>query len=328
MYVVGAKKGEYTRIPESVLHTPTGGKSINDPTNPRNIAIGKWIEKVNAPPEKPIIGQHGKSEFEYHMRAGSEVKTEKIGYYKDAGRIIVVERVTPTGKISPKYQPAAAPTTKSKISFDFLKSDKYSYPVSSRSPSKYLSSLRSPMESRFPSIYRSTTYKSITPSSKYKSSRSGISSKISSSISKSIASSIKSTADSSRTGSSISTSTEKSTSSRSGSSSVSSSRSGSSISGSSRSGSTSRSTSRSTISTESDISKYITTLKLGGLPGAGAAGDDARPKIRYKRRKMKAPIRTGTEILSGKNMPVFNWNLGGIESLRLSNKKFNIKGRK
>jgi hypothetical protein len=64
------------------------------------------------------------------------------------------------------------------------------------------------------------------------------------------------------------------------------------------------------------------------LPGAGAAGDDARPKIRYKRRKMKAPIRTGTEILSGKNMPVFNWNLGGIESLRLSNKKFNIKGRK
>jgi len=103
MYAIGVKKGKYTQVPEDVLHTPTGGKSINDPTNPRNIAIGKWIREVNAPYDQPIIGQHGKSEFEFHLRAGGEVTTKPVAYYKDAGIRIPVERVTLTGKASPKF---------------------------------------------------------------------------------------------------------------------------------------------------------------------------------------------------------------------------------
>jgi hypothetical protein len=103
MYVTGVKKGKYTQVPEDVLHTPTGGKSINDPTNPRNIAIGKWIRENNVPYDQPIIGQHGKSEFEFHLRAGGGVTTEPIAYYKDAGIRIPVERVTLTGEASPKY---------------------------------------------------------------------------------------------------------------------------------------------------------------------------------------------------------------------------------
>jgi hypothetical protein len=103
MYAVGVKSGEYTEIPKDVLNTPTGGKSINDPTNPRNIAIGKWIKESNAPYEKPIIGQHGKAEFEFHLREGAEVKTKPAAYYKEGGVRIPIERVELTGKVSPKY---------------------------------------------------------------------------------------------------------------------------------------------------------------------------------------------------------------------------------
>jgi hypothetical protein len=104
MYITGTKAGEYTSIPESILRTPTRGMSMNDPMNPRNIAIGDWIEASNAEYGRPIIGQHGKSEFEFHLRAGGEVVVEPAGFYRDAGRRIPVDRFTSTGKVSAKFE--------------------------------------------------------------------------------------------------------------------------------------------------------------------------------------------------------------------------------
>jgi hypothetical protein len=104
MYVTGVRSGRYTRVPERILRTPTEGRGINDPRNPRNIAIGQWVEANNVPYDQPFIGQHGKSEFEFHLRQGAEVNTQTIGYYVDAGVRIPIQRFTLTGRQAPGYQ--------------------------------------------------------------------------------------------------------------------------------------------------------------------------------------------------------------------------------
>lgn len=89
-------------IPKNILETPyPKGMSINDPTNPRNIAINKFMETVAY--GQPIVGQYGKSEFQALFRAGSEVQTKKIGYFidKPTGVRIMVQEAKFTGKGTP-----------------------------------------------------------------------------------------------------------------------------------------------------------------------------------------------------------------------------------
>jgi hypothetical protein len=59
-----------------------------------------------------------------------------------------------------------------------------------------------------------------------------------------------------------------------------------------------------------------------GSPNFGGGGDEKR-RVRVKRFKIKQPIRTGAEVLSGINMPVISYNLAGGRSAR-SNTEQNI----
>jgi hypothetical protein len=102
MYVSAVPK-RYQEVPKNIRETPTLGLSANDPANPRNLAIDRWI-RDNAEPGVPILVQHGKSEFEFHIKAGSEVApAEHLGYYMDNGIPIPLQRRDYTGRMSPNY---------------------------------------------------------------------------------------------------------------------------------------------------------------------------------------------------------------------------------
>ncbi len=99
MYRSSVKSGEYSEIPKSILNTPTRGMSTNNPLNPRNQAIAEWMG-TNAEFGKPVIGQYGKSEWQYLIKEGSAVNTKKAGWFTDkgSGSRIILQDVTYTGQ--------------------------------------------------------------------------------------------------------------------------------------------------------------------------------------------------------------------------------------
>ena len=115
MYVSGVVEGDYVTVPRNVVNTPTRGMSMNDPLNPRNIAVQDWIN-TNAPYGKPILVQYGKSEFQFLVRAGSETTTPtRVGYYMDNGMRIPLDRVSFTGKVAPGFEQQPLPTRASNM---------------------------------------------------------------------------------------------------------------------------------------------------------------------------------------------------------------------
>lgn len=114
------EQGKYQQIPDTLLNAPNPtnpitGKawSTNDPLNPKNLKIADWITKT-AEPGVPIIGQYGKSEWQFLISSGSEVAAAKpTGFIRDAGVRIPQYDVTFTGKKSPLYSPTG-PTTNPK----------------------------------------------------------------------------------------------------------------------------------------------------------------------------------------------------------------------
>jgi hypothetical protein len=98
MYRTTYSPGDIVKIPKHILNTPMRGMSINDPMNPRNIAITNWME-AHAPYGKPIVSQYGKPEWQAMIREGSEYTTKPIGFFTDTptGRHIVMEDVVFTG---------------------------------------------------------------------------------------------------------------------------------------------------------------------------------------------------------------------------------------
>lgn len=112
MYRSSVTSGEFQQIPDNLLNMPNPidtltGKpfSINDPLNPRNIAIGDWI-RTSAKPGIPIISQYGKSEWQYLIPSGSEVGMNKLsGYDIDSGSLIRQYDVDYTGLRSKQYKP-------------------------------------------------------------------------------------------------------------------------------------------------------------------------------------------------------------------------------
>jgi hypothetical protein len=98
MYNIRVPKDQYQMIPEKIMKTDTAGKSLNDPTNPRNIEISRWVAE-HGEYGKLIVGQYGKSEWQGLIRTGTEIKTStRTGFYEDAGRKINFMDVTLGGK--------------------------------------------------------------------------------------------------------------------------------------------------------------------------------------------------------------------------------------
>lgn len=94
-------------IPENILKTPTGEvhTGINDPLNPRNIAIDQYLVK-HGKFGQVYAGQYGKSEWQGLIRTGTEVKSaERVGYFTSEGRRVRVVDVEFGTKAAKGYQP-------------------------------------------------------------------------------------------------------------------------------------------------------------------------------------------------------------------------------
>jgi hypothetical protein len=113
VYRVSVESGKYQEIPKNLLNAPTPvdpltGKpySTNDPLNPKNVAISEWM-RTDAKPGIPVIGQYGKSEWQYLIPPGSELTpgAKVTGWYRDAGQRIPQYDVSFTGKRAEGYKP-------------------------------------------------------------------------------------------------------------------------------------------------------------------------------------------------------------------------------
>jgi hypothetical protein len=120
MYRPSMKTGDIAVIPEKILNTPLGrdpitgrAQSINDPSNPRNIAIRDWIE-TNAKYGQLSVGQSGKSEWQGYFKEGSAFTKTNVGYYEDpsTGTRIIMDEIKFTGKgTAPKREVVTDLTT-------------------------------------------------------------------------------------------------------------------------------------------------------------------------------------------------------------------------
>lgn len=98
------KQGDIADIPRSVLQTPTRGMGANDPLNPRNIAVTKYLRE-QGDFGKLYVGQYGKAEWQGLIRPGTSIESSELsGWYTDSGRRVRVMDIRVGGE-SPEYVP-------------------------------------------------------------------------------------------------------------------------------------------------------------------------------------------------------------------------------
>lgn len=114
LHQITVARSDIRRIPESVLKTkdymvdPLTGKvtrfGANDPMNPRNIAVSKFMAE-QAEYGKVYVGHRGKAEWEGFIKPGTQIQTgETTAWFKDMGRRVRIQEVTLGGKM-PGYEP-------------------------------------------------------------------------------------------------------------------------------------------------------------------------------------------------------------------------------